>query len=418
MKQHAFFIFLLLLSATLIRVFYARAYPAVILTPDSYSYYGLAKEQAAQGFPAYISYLRTPVYPMFIRAVMALSNNFQHVAIAQSFIAVIAVVVLYCTLFRLGIGPTVSFFLSLMHAVNMMLVPWDRMLLTESLAISWVIFYCYGIVLLLESPKVRTFFFCLILSVLGLFLRPAFLFLPVAAFTLVAFYHRKQAVTMLSAVTILYYLAFPFAYAGLNGSMNGYAGLNINGVVNLFARIIEHNFSFEPAKQIEYFYTLGTRFKALDVAYSPVGVYQYLDNGEAFTPRRLGELETFTKTIIVHTIPMFSLYSLQKIPEAFTQVSSWIALPHFFSQLQQFFLRLQLLWPVFVVFSLLSLYRFFTSRRVTFREGGMAILSALVWVQILVAVFLSADEYARLVAVIIPQFYLVVFTNFFRGRGR
>lgn len=418
---------ILIVVSSVIRLFYARVFPSVNMSPDSYNYYELAKQQAVQpSLSSFISPFRTPVYPTFLRFILSISvhnlpdvstpdffRGMRQVSGTQAVLSVFAVVVLYLTLLRIGVSSFFSFVLALIHGINMMFIPWQRMVLTESLAISWVIFYCYILVLLLQSPRVYVFVFCLALSVLGVFLRPALVLLPSIGFLLVALYHKKRLVTILAGFFLLYYLISVAAYVKLNGEINGYAGLSVNGDIGLLARILEHNFSLEPAKNISYFYDLATRFKSLNIPFDPIMLYRYVDNGEVYTPKRMRELSRFTKTIVFHNVPQFTLFSLQKIPKALTTTSVWIQIPNdqknisvsFLSVLQRLSLSLQYLWPIFFVGSFIALYRLLHSPGLL--DGSIAAFCAVAWVQIFVSVLVSPDEHGRLTAIIMPQVILV-----------
>lgn len=124
---------------------------------------------------------RTPIYPVFLDGIKYLSKNILKdenwlilVVGIQIIISFIAVVVMYMLIKSLT-NKKIAYIITFIYGTSPNIIGWDKIILTESLAISGTVFFVYLLKNYLDSPNVRTGIKINILLFVLIFLRPTFL---------------------------------------------------------------------------------------------------------------------------------------------------------------------------------------------------------------------------------------------------
>lgn len=199
-------------------------------------------------FKGEVDMWRTPVYPYFLKAIRFCTSPdfFIHaVVIVQSVISFIAVIVFYWiakTLFRnrnVRIGSTLLF------AISPSIVGFDKCILTESLSISFMVFFIAIIISHLKKPTIFKSSCLTLLIFFAIMLRPSFIILiPIFGvfWFLRLFTHKKEWKFNLSGIIAsMIVTLLLIGYSNLNYKQNGFRGLTAVQNFNQLYCIIDYN---------------------------------------------------------------------------------------------------------------------------------------------------------------------------------
>lgn len=331
------------LAALLVRIIYAIAAPAIYyFNADTIGYYNLGMELFTHpSLQTLITPYRTPVYPVFLNAVMyilgvggtALGSpafvwGAQFIVAIQMIIGALAFTALYHVLARLFPGRARQLF-AVFLLFDVLVIEWERALLTEGLAISVSLGMTAVLLHIILSPAGKKFALFWFLFVFGFLLRPSFIVYPIASLPLVAWYFRKHArVVFWACVTLAAAAAIPLTYARINYTNYNYFGIQFVGDIDVLGRILGFNIPIESAKNSTYFYTTVSDSRARN-AISPTG-FQFLEQydpdiyGKAY---RFIELQAFNRTVILHNLPLYVIKAMGTIPEILLEVCDFTLVP-------------------------------------------------------------------------------------------
>lgn len=205
----------LLIIAVVQMIFYKQCVPYTIYVDSITNEASYTKEQILAGQLLD----RTPIYPLTLRLFRVISGNElgrNFVCIAQMIISFISLIYLYKT-FRLLIKwESLIAIMTFLYGVSVAVIGWNSALLTESLALSGTIWFCYFIISYIKNEKLKYGILAVIFAFLLTFTRPASLVYLVILF---AFFvmkilldkeqRRKDAkCLMVSIVTIIITLGY------------------------------------------------------------------------------------------------------------------------------------------------------------------------------------------------------------------
>ncbi|MBI4066294.1 hypothetical protein HY411_01115 [Candidatus Gottesmanbacteria bacterium] len=414
---------ILLIVALGMRMLYARHHPAITVTADSFEYYSLAKKFAtAPQLNLLVNPYRQPLYPLFILASIALTGGTGDIeswksfstatgllAVIQSLVSVGAIIVLYRTLVRhrlLGRGP---FIIGLLLSGNMLLIPWERALLTESISIALVTLMVSVFIDTWVQPRPRPILLLLVLGLLAAILRPALMVIPALAFILLLLKLKNTRLVGYSARALVVFLVFPIVYAAGNAWMWGYNGFSVIGEFNLLGRILTLQLPIEAGSGVPYFYDTMTSYRTKGRELNP---YRYLDavDPDIYAKTdRLNQLATFTHRVIAANTGTYLSGSFRDIPGAIAGVSPFILEPRgsVFAWLQRFSTALGAITLASVLFLPISLLRL-----MRLPHGPHSIetvfdgLGLVAWAHIGASVLLGYEDFGRLAAPSVPLLLL------------
>lgn len=420
------------LIALLVRIIYAIAAPAVYLfNADTVGYYDIGVAFFSHpSVQTLITPYRTPVYPLFLNAVMhvigagsapfaspAFLWGSQFVTALQMIIGAVAFTAFYQILTRL-VPTRARVLFAVFLLLDVFVIGWERTLLTEGLAISVSLMITTVLLHILVRPSVKKFILLWLLFVFGFLLRPSFAVYPAATLPVVAWYFRKQSrIVFLTCMTLAATIIVPLAYARINYANYGYSGIQYVGDINILGRILGFNLPIESAKNYSYFYTTVTDARA-KYNFIPTG-FQFLrqyDSNIWDKAYRFVELQGFNRTVIMNNLPAYAGKALTSIPDILlqvcdftlvspssknlpTQIVWWLQQAYGYSQ--YITLAVPFLWiPACIIFLV----------KPTRWNAIVALIGTIATSQILLTAFVVykdiGGQYGRVLSVVQPHMYL------------
>lgn len=297
--------------AVVIRMLFFFSTPTPITMPDTFGYNSVGYRIFQTSLPI-LNDERTPVYPILFTLSMNLAGRTENkldipsfykgaqiLAFFQSAVAVISLLMLYKILHLLRLPDKVRYAIGMLTAVDIMVFSWERFLLTESLAISWMIGAVYLALRTTKvKPRVTHYVYVALYLGLGFLLRPAFVGIGFALVFAGLFISKKTAIQY-GSITALY-LVFPAALIISNAMNFNYKGINHVTDIAALGRILKNSIPIESAKN-NIFYPSVTSYRAQNSSYDPFDYLYYYD--QTFLNRtdnkdKLNELKTFTGTVL------------------------------------------------------------------------------------------------------------------------
>lgn len=407
-----------------IRVLYIGHAPGVILSHDSYSYYSSGNRIFETGIPG--DDARTPVYP-FLMAGMArlfggghqpelFSAPFlkgMHLLIfLQSLSGLMVVIFLNRLAKKLHISSIPRYLLLLIAGTNIMLFANERMILAEACATAWLV----GITLYLYSPPEKPgwlwFFALALLYMVGVFLKPVYMFFPLATIPIVCWLHLNKRFLIGSAAVLTVFFISIVCYIRMNAMWYGYPGISHTGDINLLGKILLFNLPVDAAKQTMPELSLAIEsYRQSGREPQPYYFLEYYDReiyGEH--KEKLNELSRFNRMVVLSSFPQYAMQSFGQIPMALTQTNQVVllmdsghgALAQFFQLLHRFYASLQWLLLLFPIAIPIALW---TGKK---ERTDMLLPVAVGCYQVVMSVFFSYEDYGRLISPALPVLYLVV----------
>lgn len=249
MKKHIPWIVLIACIATGIRIMYALHSPLYLTTGDSVSYFLTAKKIVET--KGVVDPWRTPVYPMLLAVPYIVTARslpqeisgrytfgLEWVRVAQSIAMVIAALLLYVSCTYIGIGKPLSSVLAIIATSDVVLLLLEHAILTEAFSFLWLT----G-VLLLELSLLRRLqrwkgFVMVFLWIVGVFLRPSLIGIPVICVLFIMLRYKRTWVTLACLVALSIYAVSIQAYTHINVVQSGYRGISRIQDVNIWGKLL------------------------------------------------------------------------------------------------------------------------------------------------------------------------------------
>jgi hypothetical protein len=182
---------------------------------------------------------RTPVYPLVItafRVLFGLDAGGMMTAIFQWLVFLVAVNYFRKSLLLLGVGLRGSFLATAVFALCPGVFHYNICYITESLAVSGMIFFMYFIIRLGKTPEVRDIYLAAVTLTFLVFLRPAFIYLlPLTALYAGVLWlrFRREAVRTVRAGLISLAVVVGL-YAGYGVAVNRCYGLHTISYISVY----------------------------------------------------------------------------------------------------------------------------------------------------------------------------------------
>ena len=251
--RNRYAICLILLVAVAIRVWYNGYSPDPIVTGDTYGYFLTGKNMLASGRPFffYISQ-RPPVYPLFLQLPTLMKRTFptelfsinffdgmHTVIIVQSMLGIIGVVVLYLltAMLRFTLWERIS--LAFLIGTHISFISWEHVLVAESMTVPLVLLYAVVVLRLLRKISVFGVFTLCILSIIGLWLKPLYLFLPLLSFPVLFLCWKKRNARAWITGGFLIVLGIVGLQFLANRMYHGYTGFSHVSDINMLGRMLK-----------------------------------------------------------------------------------------------------------------------------------------------------------------------------------
>lgn len=424
-----FWVVLIIIFATALRYMFAQYLPMYQVSGDTVSYFLTGKNIVETGVLS--DPWRTPVYPLLLILPFVLSgkpipnelpmsvfsSELWTTRLLQSASAVGMLVMLFFIIRYLTSSNRIAGFLSLVVATSFTLMVNEFGMYTESFATFWLVSIVGMEILLLRKFSVGLFSLFIASCIIGVFLRPFYLFLPVFLLALLWRYHRTTPVLILSVYGLIAYMLCIVFYTQSNGILHQYYGLSRISDINLIGKIFEYDLPLSTNPADADIRVIVERFQKENTIKDPW--YILIQNPVLYQGKYATKIHEFAVNTIKQSPVVYVYLSLKNIPVA---ISDTVVIPkniyrttrykNLFDGLSALSEFLQLSY-VLVIFSVpLSLWDVYKKK--TLKATSMLCLGIICWYQILMSVFGSYDEYARLLSCMIPISYFVSFMVVYR----
>jgi hypothetical protein len=177
--------------------------------------------------------LRTPVYPYFIKliALFGTGNLINNVATAQIIISYLSIILFYKTARLILKKRWMVIAASLLNGVMLPVINFDKVIITESLSVSYIVLFMYLLAGYLHTPKISKAVILTLSVFIAIMLRPSFIYLVplIASFWLFRLImiraERKVCLAGFGALVMAIILLVGYSY--LNQRNFGFNGISV-----------------------------------------------------------------------------------------------------------------------------------------------------------------------------------------------
>jgi hypothetical protein len=220
--------------------------PLVFQLPDSPSYITLATRLIHQPdlgnlFDAY----RTPGYPAFLALIGLAQGSVADtwVVYVQACLVVVTAFELYVLTFGLTGSRAAGAVAGILFGSNVRLLDWERLIMTESLAIFLVTTIALAFWLWMKHRAALWVAVFGVASAFAVLTRPSLLYVPICLLAVVLVGDRRR---WLSVVLLAVAVYLPvLGYSAVNDRLNPHAGLSAVSNINLLGKILEYDMQGE-----------------------------------------------------------------------------------------------------------------------------------------------------------------------------
>lgn len=222
--------------------FYYRSYDAVSFY-DTSSYF-VAASKLLDGK---VDLLRTPLYPLFLHfCEKAGKDNVNRFCVnIQIVIFCISIYFFYKLLELFTSNKPMLMLGTVFYGCMSAIINYNTFMLTESLAVSGTVLFCYLLVLYTRNRNNILLAACIVFALLLAMLRPSFVFLLVVVAVAVAILivrllkKEKSKLWYVPVIAFVLSMAFLFGYMQKNKKDNGYFGLSYVSDMNRFYDVVQ-----------------------------------------------------------------------------------------------------------------------------------------------------------------------------------
>ncbi|MDP2422024.1 hypothetical protein [Sediminibacterium sp.] len=244
LKNH--YIICILIFVGLFRILYYTAFSSHFLFPDSETYLHYSGDL----LKGVVDPTRTPVYPYFIKVLQFIYPNSILIIInVQIFISLFSVYVFYKILDILFANKYFIALATTLYGIFLPIVYFDKIILTESLSISFVTMFLYALLKFIKRPSYSLSVLISFGVLFLIFLRPSFLYL-LPIFLLfwtirVLFISQYKGISYLGLISTYCVIIVLYGYAHLNESKNQYFGITTISNANFLNILLEKKLYFD-----------------------------------------------------------------------------------------------------------------------------------------------------------------------------
>lgn len=401
------------------------------VVPDSISYVWQAMGIVANkpAIKEIINTVRPPVYPLFLTHFV--KNYIPNIQVNPTYSLLLFVYdyvfriqtvsgiisgILFFWIVRQLVSKPLAFISAVIYVVNLIVIPWERYMLTEAFAMQLVIWVLFFIVLYRKKYQAG-YIICLTITLLLLaFLRSTTIVLiPVVFGGLLLTQKRKAVLPCVFGLIVCSF--FIFGYIWLNGQLHGYQTFQFSGSVNIFGRMILRNYPIPNLPPENPIPAILRRFDDQKIIKNPFYVLpemhgQFYTNGQS-----MAEVDEYNRASFLLSWPRYIKDSTGDFLSLWKEVSAWILIPPYnpswekltsprvlFYYSQQAFVSLYSASVfLFYLFPFISALFICTKKKIGVIYG---IVSCMIFSQFFSAVFFGYEEYGRLVASVTPLLLL------------
>lgn len=413
-------IFALTLSAVGGRIIYCLAHPAVILTPDSYSYYRYALDIIY--YPAVetlVNVHRVPLYAVFITIIMRLTNTFsppdsagfmaviQAVTVVQHLYGIFGTIILYILVRELTGNRKLALLLTTIHSFNFLIIGWERALLSEGIAITSTIIWFMLYVNVLKKISGQKVLYFTLWSIVCILTRAAFIFLPIGAILLLLVNSRYGKYRKILLVSLLTVILIPVLYVCLNLRYHKFAEYQVTSWINIFGRILKDDLPVD-SPSTPFFNEKLKIWRNTTTETNPYYFINFADGNTLHSPPRLIELRNMTYNTLRNNPIAYTAHVSADIIPAITLIDPAITVKTDGKKIFQHYVKLsqsvyRFMSLIFVASSIILFYPPGNKKKLhTYLTAPRSII-LLLWLQIICTVTFGYTEYGRLLSIINPM---------------
>lgn len=412
------FIGITILLSIIIRLLYAFYSPQPLISPDTFGYYQAGQEMIKTG--VLVHHSRPPVYPLF-HMISPDFNTAAHLAVfLQTIMGITGLYLLHRILIAIKISPKWSALFVLFIGLNPNLFVQERVILTESLAVFFLILLTYSIVKLINKFSVQCYLLIVLCFILLLFLKPLYLALPLIMIPLLFIFKRSKQLFLWSSLSFLLILLLVFLYIQTNSKYHGYPGFSRIGDIDLLGQILYFNLNIEKGKEVSYFYDMIKDYRKTGGDPMPFRFLEHYDPEIYNKPERFRELAKFNRLVIMDNLTPFFSGILQLIPKALISTNDLYSyapktdnrvLKTVFDSLFYFYSLTQylnfLLFPAVIIYIVFRLIK--NPKYVILNTKYEIIISSIPLFHLFLTIPFVYYDFGRLLSPSLPQLYLAIF---------
>lgn len=324
--------FAVLLIAIFARIIIAGTFPNLAIENDSADYYDIGRSILT--FPnlsTIVNPNRTPIYPLFIASIVRITTRglpeifspefmkgAQMILLAQGALGIIASLFWYNTLLLTGLSKRLALYCYIFSTANIAVIAWERRLMTEGIAISWLLIEMYLFLRLLHGYSRKLLILTVIHSITGFLLRPAFILIPPVLFLSIAALQKNNLIRVKYAILVALFLIIPFSYAIGNRLYHGYNGITYYSDINLLGIIMQAGIPLESGARYSEIYNSLRTYKAGGGNPYVFDFIIFYDRMIFINMSKMSELQHFAQTVLKHNPIRYLVSSLSAIPKTFS----------------------------------------------------------------------------------------------------
>lgn len=428
MKRRLFYILFILIIGTGTRlIFFRDIKPIQFLQNDSYSYIRAAIDMENKHI--WVHPHRTPLYPFFLKYTFSIFgglsaniNSPQFVKSAeltvyvQSVIGILTLIFIYFLSHKVLQNELFTVIFCFFISINPIIIFWERHILPESLTLSWVIFMSYFSLHTIERASFKKLFILSSLFIIGILLRPIYIFISPLILLLVMINNRSMDVIIKSIFSFVFVIFVIVNYIFINWIYYNYLGISNIGGINMLGLAIKYHLK---ADKINGFNILMSEYtKYLSISDKDPTPYKFMEiNRGMFSASQNGnlanfnQLDSFTRNLILTNFWEYIQKSIISIPSNLFEESlfpyfrnnyiyQYLKFWLFINTIQQLYLFIFL-----ITYPLLFLYRIINKRIINTRH---VVIEFVIYYQLFMSLFVSYTGYYRLLFPVLPISFLLI----------
>jgi hypothetical protein len=402
-------ILIILIVSAIVRIFYYSNFIDTIL-PDSPSYLNYT-ENILKGE---VNAWRTPVYPIFlkfIRFFITPKYFIQLVVFAQSLISFSTIIVFYGIAKSIFIKRNVIVVSTLLFALSPSIVNYDKCILTESLSISFMVFYMGLVLNYLRKPTILKATTYTLLIFFAVMLRPSFLFLILimAVFWMLRFslikIERKMCIAGIASSIIC--VLFIYGYSNLNYMQNSCKSLSAVKNLNQMDLLITNNM-YEKGNDFEITETIRNNCD------TPNQIYHWKTHAVLYKKFSHSRISDFINNCIINQPKIYFQKTLLRIYELGNEriATRYAERKNGFISLFNFILKLNFItfFAIYflLIFDFLFIFIYFLKNKKILWYKFL--LWSFISGQLVVILIGSPTDYQRLFVIVLPCIIIQFFS--------
>jgi hypothetical protein len=401
-----------------IRVLFTAKFGDYQMSGDTHSYY--LSILSMRETHTLVDPWRTPVYPLILESAFRLNHvplspqlpsDFTYallnLRIAQSVSGLIALILFYMLLVRLGFSVHGSGFLCLLLACQQTLLANEFSILTEAFSTFWLIIVIFLTVQLFKRFVLWQYALLSVLLIAGVFLRPIYIAFPLLITAVLYWYHQKKIVLVSGITTLCVYAIILFTYSQVNLTTFAYNGISRISDVNLLGKILLYNLPIAHAPDSDGVKAIVEDYRKTVNVIDPWQVY--VVNPKLYEKEYAEPMAKFVRSVVLANIPAYLIGATREVPGAIVDYGDMIynfkyANP-LFKTITNFYHFLQYGTYMVFIISPWLIYKALKERSV--KSAGLLLLALVSLYHIAFGVYLGYAEYGRHLSVAIPVMYAV-----------